>query len=150
MKIPNESVQNMTPVTGNESKIKITDTKILKSEEFRRVLTTPCAKNHCKYTRRRQGDSLPRHSLYGLHPPSNFKNFKGARRFGSREAPTLVDSLDRAILSLGLSRSKGYTSAGVFCLKMEAEPTSETSCFFKQMDKVQKKKTLLYTIVKPL
>jgi hypothetical protein len=33
---------------------------------------------------------------------------------------------------------------------MEAEPASETSYFFKEMDKVQKKKTLSYTIVKPL
>lgn len=39
-----------------------------------------------------------------------------ARRFGSREAPTLVDPLDQAILSLDLVRSKDYTSAGVFFL----------------------------------
>jgi len=43
----------------------------------------------------------------------------------------MVDTSDRAILSLGLVRSKGYTSAGGFCLKMEAEPASKTLCFFK-------------------
>jgi len=69
MKIPNASVQNMTLETNKKSRLQ---TQQLKSEEIRRVLTTPCAKNHFKYTRRRQDDSLQRPSFSGLRTPSSF------------------------------------------------------------------------------
>ena len=48
------------------------------------------------------------------------------RPSASQEAPKLVEPLDRAILS-------HWAPQVLLCLKTEAEPASETSCFLKKI-----------------